>query len=145
MVFVGQCEALVCLGFVEIISFLYFFPWLRSLLGLKAGCQFFKKVLFFLTTTPLSSTSHNLTYATLSCCHSYDACVTATFEETDNQTEKGRGRAGEGRKNEGGWKWKERVGRAFHTVVFVSITDSVFASWYRDKRLYSLKLFMILL
>ena len=24
MVFVGQCEALVCLGFVEIISFLYF-------------------------------------------------------------------------------------------------------------------------
>ena len=30
VVFVGQCEVLVCLGFVESISFLYFFPWPRS-------------------------------------------------------------------------------------------------------------------
>ena len=30
MVFVGECEVFVCLGFVEIISFLYFFPWPRS-------------------------------------------------------------------------------------------------------------------
>ena len=30
MVFVGQCEVFVCFGFVEIISFLYFFPWPRS-------------------------------------------------------------------------------------------------------------------
>ena len=30
MVFVGQREVFVCLGFVEIVSFLYFFPWPRS-------------------------------------------------------------------------------------------------------------------
>ena len=30
VVFVGQCEVFVCLGFLEIISFLYFFPWPRS-------------------------------------------------------------------------------------------------------------------
>ena len=31
MVFVGECEMSVCLGIVEIISFLYFFPWPQSL------------------------------------------------------------------------------------------------------------------
>ena len=30
MLFVGQCEVFVYLGFVEIISFLYFFPWPQS-------------------------------------------------------------------------------------------------------------------
>ena len=47
MVFVGQCEALVCLGFVEIISFLLFFPLAAKLIGPKTGCQFCKNVDFF--------------------------------------------------------------------------------------------------
>ena len=46
MVFVGQCEALVCLGFVEIISCL-FFPLAAKLIGPKMGCQFCKNVDFF--------------------------------------------------------------------------------------------------
>ena len=53
MVFVGQCEVFACLGFVEIISFLYVFPWPRSSQVRKRGVNSLK-TLIFLTTLPLS-------------------------------------------------------------------------------------------
>ena len=37
----------VCLGFVKIISFLYFFPSAVKLTGPQTGCQFFKNFIFF--------------------------------------------------------------------------------------------------
>ena len=43
----GECEVFVCLGFVEIISFLYFFPLAAKLIGPQTGCQFFKNADFF--------------------------------------------------------------------------------------------------
>ena len=47
MVFVGQCEALVCLGFVEIISFLYFSLGREAHRSENGGVKFFKNVDFF--------------------------------------------------------------------------------------------------
>ena len=44
IVFVGQCETFVCLGFGHCILFVYFFPWLRSSKGPRMGRQFFKNV-----------------------------------------------------------------------------------------------------
>ena len=44
IVFVGQCEAFVCLGFGHSILFVYFFPWPRSSKGPRMGRQFFKNV-----------------------------------------------------------------------------------------------------
>ena len=44
IVFVGQCELFVCLGFVEIISL--FFPLAAKLIGPRMGRQFFKNVDF---------------------------------------------------------------------------------------------------
>ena len=41
IVFVGQCEAFVCLGFGHSILFVYFFPWPRSSKGPRMGRQFF--------------------------------------------------------------------------------------------------------
>ena len=49
IVFVGQCEAFVCLGFGHSISFVYFFPWPRSSKGPRMGRQFFKNVDFSVT------------------------------------------------------------------------------------------------
>ena len=49
IVFVGQCEVFVCLGFGHFILFVYFFPWLRSSKGPRMGCQFFKNVDFCVT------------------------------------------------------------------------------------------------
>ena len=46
-VFVGQCEVFVCLGFVEIIHFLYFFPLAAKIIGPQTGCQFFQNVDLF--------------------------------------------------------------------------------------------------
>ena len=46
IVFVGQCEAFVCLGFGHSILFVYFFPWQRSLKGPRMGRQFFKRRFF---------------------------------------------------------------------------------------------------
>ena len=46
IVFVGQCEVFVCLRFGHFILFVYFFPWPRSSLGPRTGCQFFKNVSF---------------------------------------------------------------------------------------------------
>ena len=43
IVFVGQCEVFVCLGFVEII----FFSLAAKLIGPQTGCQSFKNVDFF--------------------------------------------------------------------------------------------------
>ena len=43
----GECEVFVCLGFVEIISFLYFLPLGAKLIALQTGCQFFKKTSIF--------------------------------------------------------------------------------------------------
>ena len=42
IVFVGQCEAFVCLGFGHSILFVYFFPWPRSSKGMRMRRQFFK-------------------------------------------------------------------------------------------------------
>ena len=44
IVFVGQCEAFVCLGFGHSILFVYFFPWPRSSKGPRMRRQFFKNV-----------------------------------------------------------------------------------------------------
>ena len=49
IVFVGQCEAFVCLGFGHCILFVYFFPWPRSSKGPRMGRQFFKNVDFSVT------------------------------------------------------------------------------------------------
>ena len=49
IVFVGQCEAFVCLGFGHSILFVYFFPWPRSSKGLRMGRHFFKNVDFSVT------------------------------------------------------------------------------------------------
>ena len=49
IVFVGQCEAFVCLGFGHSILFVYFFPWPRSSKGPRMGRQFFKNVDFSVT------------------------------------------------------------------------------------------------
>ena len=49
IVFVGQCEAFVCLGFGHSILFVHFFPWPRSSKGARMGRQFFKNVDFSLT------------------------------------------------------------------------------------------------
>ena len=49
IVFVGQCEAFVCLGFGHFILFVYFFPWPRSSKGPRMGRQFFKNVNFSVT------------------------------------------------------------------------------------------------
>ena len=49
IVFVGQCEAFVCLGFGHSILFVYFFPWSRSSKGSRMGRQFFKNVDFSVT------------------------------------------------------------------------------------------------
>ena len=49
IVFVGQCEAFVCLGFGHSILFVYFFPWPLSSKGLRIGSQFFKNVDFSVT------------------------------------------------------------------------------------------------
>ena len=46
MVFVGQCEVLVCLGFVDCF-FSVFFPLATKLIGPKTGCQFFENVEIF--------------------------------------------------------------------------------------------------
>ena len=43
IVFVGQCEVFVCLGFVAF----FFFPLAAKLIGLQTGCQFFKNIDFF--------------------------------------------------------------------------------------------------
>ena len=42
VVFVGQYEVFVCLGFVDIFS-----PLAAKLIGLQTGCQFFKNEDFF--------------------------------------------------------------------------------------------------
>ena len=52
IVFVGQCEAFVCLGFGHSILFVYFFPWPRSSKGPRMGRQFFKNVDFSVTYPP---------------------------------------------------------------------------------------------
>ena len=52
IVFVGQCEALVCLGFVHSILFVYFFPWPLSSKSPRMGRQFFKNVDFSVTYPP---------------------------------------------------------------------------------------------
>ena len=52
IVFVGQCEAFVCLGFGHCILFVYFFPWPRSSKGPRMGRQFFKNVDFSVTYPP---------------------------------------------------------------------------------------------
>ena len=49
IVFVGQCEVFVCLGFGHFILFVYFFPWPRSSKGPRMGRQFFKNVDFSVT------------------------------------------------------------------------------------------------
>ena len=49
IVFVGQCEAFVCLGFGHSILFVYFFPWPRRSKGLRMWRQFFKNVDFSVT------------------------------------------------------------------------------------------------
>ena len=49
IVFVGQCEVFVCLGFGHFILFVYFFPWPRSSKGTRMRCQFFKNVDFSVT------------------------------------------------------------------------------------------------
>ena len=49
IVFVGQCEAFVRLGFGHFILFVYFFPWPRSSKGPRMGRQFFKNVDFSVT------------------------------------------------------------------------------------------------
>ena len=52
IVFVGQCEVFVCLGFVAL------FPTLAAkLIGPQTGCQFFKNFHFFFYTIPLRETS----------------------------------------------------------------------------------------
>ena len=43
IVFVGQCEVFLCLDFG------LFFSLAAKLIGLRTGCQFFKKILIFLT------------------------------------------------------------------------------------------------
>ena len=48
----GQCEVFVCLGFVEIISFLYCFRWPRSSLVRKRGVNSLKRPIV-LATLPL--------------------------------------------------------------------------------------------
>ena len=47
IVFVGQCEVFVCLDFI------HFSPLTAKLVGPQTGYQFFKKMLIFLTPTPL--------------------------------------------------------------------------------------------
>ena len=47
IVFVGHCEAFVCLGSGHCILFVYFFPWSRSSKGPRMGRQFFKNIYFF--------------------------------------------------------------------------------------------------
>ena len=49
IVFVGQFEVFVCLGFGHFILFVYFFPWPRSSKGPRMGRQFFKNVNFSVT------------------------------------------------------------------------------------------------
>ena len=49
IVFVGQCEAFVWLGFGHSILFVYFFPWPRSSKGPRMGRQFFKNLGFCVT------------------------------------------------------------------------------------------------
>ena len=49
IVFVGQCEVFVCLGFGHFILFVCFFPWPRSSKGQRMGRQFFKNVDFSVT------------------------------------------------------------------------------------------------
>ena len=49
IVFVGQCEVFVCLGFGHFILFVYFFPWPRSSKGPRVGRQLFKNVDFSVT------------------------------------------------------------------------------------------------
>ena len=49
IVFVGHCEVLVCLNFVGL-----FFSLAVKLIGLRTGCQFFKKKSIFLTYAPLT-------------------------------------------------------------------------------------------
>ena len=49
VLFVGQCEVFVCLGFGHFILFVYFFPWPRSSKGPRMRRQFFKNVDFSVT------------------------------------------------------------------------------------------------
>ena len=53
IVFVGQCEVFVCLGFGHFILFVYFFYWPRNSKGPQIGRQFFKNVNFSVTYHPL--------------------------------------------------------------------------------------------
>ena len=52
IVFVGLCEAFVCLRFGHSILFVYFFPWPRSSKGPRMRRQFFKNVDFSVTYPP---------------------------------------------------------------------------------------------
>ena len=53
IIFVGQCEAFVCLEFVEIFFF-FFFSLAAKHIGPQMECQFFKNVDFF-DTLPLNN------------------------------------------------------------------------------------------
>ena len=49
LIFVEQCEVLVCLDF----GHFFFFPLATKLIGPRTGCQFFEKMSFFFDTRPL--------------------------------------------------------------------------------------------
>ena len=46
IVFVGQCEVFVCLGFGQFILFVYFFPWPLSSKGPRMGVDSLKTSIF---------------------------------------------------------------------------------------------------
>ena len=46
IVFVGQCEVFVCLGFVSLFLLFFLFPLATKLIGPRTGCQFLKNVYF---------------------------------------------------------------------------------------------------
>ena len=49
MAFVGQCEALVCLGFVGVVPPLWFFPWPQSSQVREWGVNSFRMSIFPVT------------------------------------------------------------------------------------------------